>query len=134
MEKKLLIYSNYRSLTTLLCLWMESLLPGYEITAVNDLQQALDLAQRQRFHAFVLNVSELTLTQVEAIGSMKSTNPDVPLVVLTNDDQWSGVKPALMAGADVCLSVDVFREQIFPILARVRKSEADPAREAAPGV
>ncbi|GAB4427124.1 MAG: hypothetical protein Kow0031_07100 [Anaerolineae bacterium] len=126
MSDKILLYGDYQSMRVLLLFWLETLLPEKQIIVAEDIYQAVTLAQQHRPRLVVLNTDSFSPVEIETIRQLRQNLPGAPIVVLTNNGISGLLRDALLAGADICVSVDVFREQIQPILQTLIHAEMAP--------
>lgn len=73
---------------------------GYQVAEAENLTQALDLLAKQRFDAVVLDINLPDGNGLDFIDAAKTSNPFIPIIVITGSGDIPLAVKAMMQGAD----------------------------------
>jgi DNA-binding NarL/FixJ family response regulator len=82
--------------------------------------ELLRLVKRQAMDMILLDISMPDLRGIEATREIKSTHPEIKIIILTMHKKRSYIKHALAAGADGYLLKETTGEELFNAIACVR--------------
>ncbi|MCC7109342.1 MAG: response regulator, partial [Deltaproteobacteria bacterium] len=106
-----------------------------EVHAVEGGNAALEVVQRERFDALLLDIQMPDLDGLEVTRRLRSLpSPQPHIVVMTASAQPNDAEAALRAGADIFLAKPVSLEQLARALQQARRHLEDGAAPAAPEV
>jgi two-component system, NtrC family, response regulator HydG len=72
---------------------------GYEIVEADDGAVAISIVQERPFDLILMDVRMLKVSGMEALGSIKSINPAIPVIIMTAYSSIESAVSALKAGA-----------------------------------
>ncbi len=96
--------------------------PGIEVIGeANDGLQLLSLLDRLSPHMVILDISMPGLNGIEATRRIKSSYPDVKVLVLTQHSEPQFLHQALRAGAEGYVLKDDTDTELFPAIGVIQK-------------
>jgi len=73
---------------------------GYQVTLVSSVQDALDRLRMDKYDLLLADVKMAGMAGFEFLKTVKASDPDTAVIIMTAYDEASTVKEALMNGAD----------------------------------
>ena len=67
---------------------------GYEVITVSNGRDALEMSEKEHFDLIILDENMPGLSGLETLSRIKETNPDVPVVMITKNEECK--KPKLI--------------------------------------
>jgi DNA-binding NarL/FixJ family response regulator len=98
--------------------------PGFEVgAAVNNAQQAIEIAQQEPFDLAIIDISLGEVDGIELTGRLKSEHPDLIVLILSMHDEALYAHRAAGAGASGFVAKQRAGEMLLPAIAHVLKGE-----------
>jgi len=72
---------------------------GYEVLAAEDAEEALGLLEKHRIDAVLLDIELPGMSGVEALGRIRASWPDLPVVMISGQQDEEVAKDTLRYGA-----------------------------------
>lgn len=129
-EKKfsILLVEDEENLQEALKLNLE--LEGYEITSAYDGAEALEAVQKEYFNLIILDVMLPELDGIQVCETVRLTNPDIPILILSARNSSSDRIMGLKKGADDYLTKPFnLEELLLRVNKLIQKGERISARQ-----
>lgn len=67
---------------------------GYEVITVSNGRDALEMSEKEHFDLIILDENMPGLSGLETLSRIKETNPDVPVVMITKNEEENIMTPS----------------------------------------
>jgi two-component system alkaline phosphatase synthesis response regulator PhoP len=110
-------------------------LEGYEITGVYDGAEALQAVQKEFFNLIILDVMLPEIDGITVCETIRLTNPDIPILILSAKNSSADRVLGLKKGADDYLTKPFNLEELLLRVSNlIKKSERLGSKEAIPDI
>lgn len=124
MNQHILIVEDEASIRESLALNFE--LEGYQVTAAEDSQKAMDLFQTQQFDLILLDIMLPGMSGLDLCAHFRLTDRAIPIMLLTARDTPEDRIVGLRTGADDYLTKPFHLEELLLRIANLLKRQAQP--------
>lgn len=122
MSNTIVICSQYKSVRVLLQLWIETLLPTYQVIEADYMAQVVELVKDYAPKAVIFEGDHFTQADREAVTAIKTKASTQPVVFFIGNDLNGKIEQT--PEIDHYLTLNSFRERIKPLLLALSQIES----------
>jgi len=122
MKREILIVEDHINMMNSLTYLLAQVYPEFEILTVGNGEDAIGTAQSRPLSLILMDLNLPPFNGFEAARRIKASRPEIPILIMTNEDgDWYKDIP-FSAGADVYLSKSRIAEELLPKINKLLNS------------
>lgn len=118
----MLIVEDHFNLRKSLTDWLEQAYPEYKILTAGDGEAAIDTARTRPLSLILIDLHLPPINGFEAARRIKASRPELPIVVMTNEDDDFYKDFLFSAGADAYMSKSRIIQELLPTINKLLNS------------
>jgi two-component system OmpR family response regulator len=122
MKREILIVEDHLYVRQTLTDWLVKAYPEFEILATDNGEDAIDTAQVRPPSLILMDLHLPHIDGFETTRRIKAFRPDIPILIMTEDDSDLHKDLAFSAGADAYLSKNRLPLELLPIINKLLSS------------
>jgi two-component system, response regulator YesN len=113
---QILVVDDSPTVRTALCRWLRRRFPGYTCLEVVSGEEALAIVRSEQLAVVLVDVFLPGMSGFQTTEAIKELAPDLPVFVLSVDEEQAYAVTAAAAGANAFVAKSAIAEQLLPLL------------------